>query len=236
MSKPLGIKAYGSIPHLPESRLGPSDSSCHHGQYRICCHRKRDKHDRIIVTEKLDGSCMSVAKFNGRIIALGRSGHYASTSPFEHIREFQKFVTDNKKRFDAALEEGQRFVGEWLNVATGTIYELPHEPFVIFDLMTNQKRHSHDEMTHAASIGNFKTAYVVSDGEPITIEKTLDILGGQGFHGAQEIVEGAVWRVERKGIFDFMAKFVHSEKIDGKYLKGLHDNEEYIPNIINEHN
>lgn len=61
MTKPLGHKAYGSIPHLPNSRLGVGDYHCHEGQARICCEKARDKHDRIIVTEKLDGSNVCVA-------------------------------------------------------------------------------------------------------------------------------------------------------------------------------
>ena len=35
-------------------------------------------------------------------------------------------------------------------------------------------------------------------------------------HG--EEVEGAVWRVEREGRVDFLAKYVRPDKIDGKYF------------------
>lgn len=49
-----GIKAYGSIPHLPGSRLGPGDHHVTEGQARICTERGRDRHDFITVTEKLD--------------------------------------------------------------------------------------------------------------------------------------------------------------------------------------
>jgi hypothetical protein len=31
-------------------------------------------------------------------------------------------------------------------------------------------------------------------------------------------VEGAVWRVERKGKVDFLGKYVRPEKVDGCYL------------------
>ena len=60
--KPLGGKSYGSIPHLLGSRRGPTDRGCNDGQHRICCERTRDKRDRIIVTEKLDGSNVAAAK------------------------------------------------------------------------------------------------------------------------------------------------------------------------------
>jgi len=75
--KPLGHKAYGSIPHLPYSRLGPGDHHIGQGQAEIATKKARDKNDLIIVQEKLDGSNCSVAKINGKIIALGRSGYLA---------------------------------------------------------------------------------------------------------------------------------------------------------------
>ena len=43
-------------------------------------------------------------------------------------------------------------------------------------------------------------------------------LGIYGFHGAVDKVEGAVWRVERKESFDFLAKYVRPNKSDGIYL------------------
>ena len=46
--KPIG-KAYGHIPHLPTSRMGPADKHCHEGQSRICTEKVRDRHDEIIV-------------------------------------------------------------------------------------------------------------------------------------------------------------------------------------------
>lgn len=230
--KPLGRKAYGSIPHLPLSRMGPADHACHEGQQVICCEKARDKHDRIIVTEKLDGSCMSVAKVNGQILALGRAGFLAATSPFEHLIEFDAYVSKRADLFNAVLLEGQRFVGEWMNVATGTKYALTHEPFVVFDLIVGEDRLPFDEMKSAAALAGIETAHVISDGPPIAVDAALERLGGFGFHGALETVEGAVWRVERCGVFDFMAKFVRHEKIDGKYLPGLHGNENYIRNIV----
>jgi hypothetical protein len=33
-------------------------------------------------------------------------------------------------------------------------------------------------------------------------------------------IEGVVYRVERKGVVDFLAKYVRPDKVDGKYLSG----------------
>ena len=65
--KPLGIKAYGSICHLPGSRLGVGDHKLNEGQTRILTERARDKHDVVIVQEKLDGSNVAVARVNGAL-------------------------------------------------------------------------------------------------------------------------------------------------------------------------
>ena len=117
--KILGSKAYGSIGHLPDSRLGPGDKHVHPGQAAICTTRCRDKHDAIWVQEKLDGCCMSVAKMDGVIHALGRAGYAASSAPYEHMRLFSVWVGRHLTWFDDNLHDGERFVGEWLALARG---------------------------------------------------------------------------------------------------------------------
>lgn len=37
-------------------------------------------------------------------------------------------------------------------------------------------------------------------------------------YGATDPVEGCVWRVERRGVVDFLTKYVRPDKIDGSYL------------------
>ena len=48
-NKPLGRKNYGSIPHLPNSRMGPADKHCEEGQAKIATEQARDKNDEIFV-------------------------------------------------------------------------------------------------------------------------------------------------------------------------------------------
>lgn len=217
-NKPLGHKGYGSIPHLPGSRLGSGDHHCHDGQQAICWTKARDKHDRIIVTEKLDGSNVSIANLDGQIIALGRAGYLAQTSKYEQHQIFAAWVRQHEPRFAVALEPGQRFVGEWLAQAHGTRYRLHHDPFVAFDLMVGQRRLPFDAMLAAAARAECVTAKVLHDGGPCSLERALVLLGKHGHHGAIDPVEGAVWRVERRDEFDFIAKFVHHDKQDGSLL------------------
>lgn len=218
--KPLGRKAYGSIPHLPKSRIGPGDHFCHEGQQRILTEKARDRHDRIIVTEKLDGSNVAVARHENRIIALGRSGHLAQTSPHEHIQHFAVWVRENADRFDH-LRDGERLCGEWVTMAHGTMYRAMSVPFVPFDLMVGDKRMPLDLMKEVAEASGLRPAYVISDGPPMSIDTAMAAIADGGFHGALDGVEGCVWRCERQGQFDFIAKFVRHDKLDGKYFSQI---------------
>lgn len=215
--KPLGRKAYGSIPHLPNSRLGPGDHFIHPGQDVILTEKLRDRHDRVIVTEKLDGSCVAIARHDGQIIALARAGWLAQSSPYEHLQHFAVWVRQNENRF-GSIEEGERLCGEWIGMAHGTLYESVSVPFVPFDLMAQEKRLPFDQMIAVARKADLRPAALISDGPPFSVERAMKAIAAGGFHGALDNVEGCVWRCERRGQFDFIAKFVRHSKQDGKYF------------------
>lgn len=215
--KPLGYKAYGSIPHLPGSRLGDGDHHCHEGQAKIATEKVRDKHDIVIVQEKLDGSCCSVAKINGKIIPLGRAGYEAKTSEYQVHHVFAEWVEENEGRFSDLLSEGERVVGEFLGMAVGTIYNLHHEPFVPFDIMRGKYRLPFFVFRDRVQALDFITPNLLHYGPPLSIEKAVELVKESG-HGAADPVEGAIWRVERKGQVDFLTKFVRHDKEDGKYF------------------
>jgi hypothetical protein len=228
LRKPLGQKSYGHIPHFPGSRMGPADHACSLGQLTIATLKARDRHDVIIVQEKLDGSNVSIAKINGGIVPLTRAGYLASTSPYEQHHFFSEWVLLQKERFDALLEEGERVCGEWLMQAHGTRYKLIHEPFVPFDLMVKTVRLPWPNFKSRVIANGFTVANTIHEGSPLSISEAMERLSVSG-HGAIDPVEGAVWRVERyeqvKGIashrvrkVDFLAKFVRPNKVDGIYL------------------
>lgn len=226
--KPLGGKSYGHIPHFPGSRMGPGDHKCSEGQLRIATEKARDRHDRIIVQEKLDGSNVGVAKLEGVVIPLTRAGYVADTSPYEQHWRFGEWVYANQKRFLNVLNEGERLCGEWLMQAHGTRYALPHEPFVVFDLMAGVKRATTDELRDRIARYEFVTPQIIHDGQPFSVQAALDAIKTSG-HGALDPVEGAVWRVERNAqinrsqsarewIVNYLAKYVRPDKVDGYYL------------------
>lgn len=213
--KPLNGKAYGSIPHLPKSRLGSGDHKCSEGEARIVCEKSRPN-DVVICEEKLDGSNVSVAKIEGQIVPLIRAGYRASSSKWKQHHIFGDWVMKERYRFDSILGEGDRVCGEWLLQVHGTRYELPHEPFVIFDFFKNGKRLSYYDRNIVKGMG-FVVPKLLSYGQAFSIEQAIESIKTSG-HGAIDPVEGAVWRVEHGGDVQFLCKFVHHDKQDGTYL------------------
>lgn len=218
--KPLGKRAYGSIPHLPGSRRGPADKGLSEQQAAILTDKARDRHDVIIVQEKLDGSNVSVAKINGKIVPLIRAGYLAATSHYYQHHVFAEWVEERRLAFDNLLNEGERVVGEWLMEAHGTRYNLPHVPFVGFDLMTDNVRVPHGLVDLRLKKVAIPTPRILHIGGPMSIVQMLAVLEPSG-HGAIDPVEGAVWRCERNGVVDFLGKYVRPDKEDGKYLNGV---------------
>lgn len=162
--KPLGVKAYGSIGHIPSSRLGPKDYSLHDKQAIICTDRNwRSRSGRpktVFVQTKLDGSCVAAARLRnrhgGEIIALTRSGLLARHSAFGLHRMWAAYVDMRQDDFRKILRTGERAVGEWLAMAVSTRYDLrsPAEcrqtatesvqarrrpPFVLFDIISSPR-------------------------------------------------------------------------------------------------
>lgn len=214
--RPLGCKSYGRIPHLPGSRQNRDDIGLSGGQARICLEQVRDNKDVVIVQQKLDGSNVGICKVNGAIIPLVRAGYRAETSPWEQHHHFANWTHRNYSLFDF-LEEGERICGEWMGQAVGTVYELKHLPFVPFDIIRDgHERANYEELVDRVS-SRLPLAQLLSKGPSLSIEKAIKLLDPE-YHGAKEEVEGAVWRVEREGKFDFIAKYVRSCKVDGKYL------------------
>lgn len=224
--KPLGGRAYGSIGHLPGSRRGPGDHGLNPGQDRICTVQARDRHDLIIVQVKLDGSNVAVARLDGALIPLVRAGYVATKSSFEQHHLFAAWVRQNdvQKRLRRVIQEGEWLSGEWLAQAHGTRYDLTgREPFYAFDIWqqdaTNKWRLPFMELLNRGLPSYFAMPATVHIGGPLSVEEAMRRVNVR-LHGELEEPEGAVWRVERAGSVDFLAKWVRGDKVDGKYLNG----------------
>jgi hypothetical protein len=153
-------------------------------------------------------------------VALTRAGYLASSSPYEQHHRFAEWVETRRHRFAGMLSDGDRGAGEWLLQAHATRYAISRadDLFVLFDVIRGKTRLQHAEAVHRIDAVGLRRAHVISDGAPLAVADALERLGEHGRHGAIDTIEGGVWRCERKGAFDFMAKFVRPEKADGVLL------------------
>ena len=188
---------YPSIPHLPGSRAA-ADRVLQMAQARRFLDPSHVSKDVVFVEEKLDGSCVLAAREGDAIVAYGRDGGRAELSLNEGRRMFAAWVEANAARFREVLIDGERIAGEWLALAHGIRYDLPHEPFVVFDVFCKDQRASREEVRWRTKRGKMTMAGLVHEGGPIAIEDAVRKLG-RGFSGAREAPEGVVYRIERKG-------------------------------------
>ncbi len=217
MYKPLDKKVYGSIGHLPNSRLGLTDRYVTEGQARIATLKVRDKYDTVVIQEKLDGSCVAVAKVDGVLYPLTRKGNLACASRFPQHCLFYKWAMERADLFQALLNDGERIVGEWLALAHGTRYLIltNEEVFRAFDLFVGDERQTYEVFMNRVA-GKLQTVPLLSYGEPHTPAWCQDHFPISG--AGAETVEGYIWRVERKGQVDFLAKWVRSDYVPGGLL------------------
>lgn len=220
--KPLNKKCYGSIPHLPGSKRGPADKGLELSNARyltVDTKKPTIKETRIVyVHEKLDGSCVGVAKLGNTLVPLIRSGYSAEGSIYNQHRVFHQWVLDNAERFSAILHPGERVCGEWLLEAHGTKYNLPHEPFVVFDIFdVSGARLLAAEVDYRCKMANFVRPRLLHSGNAISVPQIIKLLEPGG-HGNIDPVEGAVWRLENTEEVLVLGKYVRHESIPGKYF------------------
>jgi hypothetical protein len=213
--RPLGRKAYFKIAHLPGSRTGPSDRTAPHELAQRCLVLPRPG-ETVLVEEKLDGSCVAVARVSGQVLALGREGTRAELSGNPGRRLFAAWVAERASLFAELLVDGEWLVGEWLALAHSTRYDLRHEPLVVFDGFGPGGQWTLDALSERLQ-GRLPQAALLHRGGALGIEAMLEKLGA-GRHGSLEPPEGAVWRLERAGRVTGMAKYVRNDKVDGALL------------------
>lgn len=225
--KPLGQKSYGSIPHLPGSRMGEGDHHCNPGMLDLCTARKKRKTDRVIFQEKVDGSCVSVAKHGGEILALGRSGYLAKTSPYEQHHMFHDWAEKNKAVFNDIIEEGERIVGEWCALAHGTRYEIPavDSPFVAFDVMRGNQRATYQEFIERCAFILNTPKIINSDHDVMDYDAAKNRAAQLMTWPSEDGFEGFVVRYESGERVLWLAKWVRPDKEDGKYLPEISGND-----------
>jgi len=209
---------YPSIPHLPGSRCA-TDRTVSFGVARRCTDPASAlAGSEVLVQEKLDGSCVAVTRRAGDLLALGREGRPCAESGNEARRWFAAWVAAAPGRFDF-VAEGEMLAGEWLALVHGTRYALDHEPFVPFDLLIGRTRIGVDALAARLAGSGLTMPRVVHRGAPLPIDEAVAKLG-RGLHGAIDLPEGLVYRLELTKTRDVhtVAKWVRPAKVDGSLL------------------
>jgi len=226
-SKPLGQKAYGSIPHLPGSKRGPGDHGLEEKQAALLLDGRRGW--TIVTQEKLDGACVSVAKIGGEIVALGRAGYPALSSPYPHMRAFDAWVQERRDRFErlfAGVHDGERVVGEWMLMAHGLRYLIaqPDDLFVAFDLMVGHERKLPAVVAERCGGVGLAYAYDTQWAPGRTASR----------FPAEGPAEGIVYRAieDRVSKIRFLGKWVRPDFEAGRYLSNEHPVWNYPPHLV----
>lgn len=219
--KPLGHKSYPSIPHLAYSKKTKGDRGVvNDGQEFLATRCSSGGNTLVIITEKVDGAGVSIARIGNDIIPLQRSGHLATASPYEHLQMFAEWTKKNESRFLGVLDDGERICAEWIAM----VHTIPYlvykdqDPLIVFDIMRNGYDRATDLELSQRLHSKFRLAHHVSVGKSMTPRRAMTMLGELGESGAMDRPEGCVWRVERGPATLFLAKWVRPDFEPGKHL------------------
>jgi hypothetical protein len=206
------------------SKVQPGDRFLETSFVKIATEKSRDEHDRIIVSELMDGLHLAVCKENGIIIPKLRDGSLASTLKEKSIEIFLTWISKNEHVFKNLLQDGERLCGEWMTQQYGTSYKDLVARYFIFDIIRNGKRVLFDELSSRIKSINFPEIKMVpilfDSNRAVDIQTALARLGKMGMCNALDYPEGVVYRVERKGSVEFCAKFVCLNKDKYAHVTG----------------
>ena len=181
--KPLGIKNYGSIPHLIGSRFGPADHHAEAGQVAICTEKQRDKHDCIIVQGKAGWwKCRELQKLTGKF-CNHQGWIFGWNITIQNTSRFQGMGRTRGWPFRLSSRGGRARLWGMALTAVGTKYKLNHEPFVIFDIMTGKERLPYLYFADRVKSFGFEIPTLLHYGYPISINGVMERLGEFGHHG-----------------------------------------------------
>lgn len=221
-TKPLGRKAYGSIPHLPDSLLGSGDHFIDPGQAAILTKPTQHKFDNIIVREKLDGSCVAIHRGEDCLTPLMRSGYACIDSRYYQHYAFAKWMTFYFDEFYEMLEPGERIVGEWLLQVHSIRYTIESQEMLFrpFDIMVETDRLTTNEFHHKIREYPFRAPNLIHAGGPISVREAWhQMMDGNQTPTEDDDPEGLVWRCERHGKVEFLAKWVRPSVTPGRFMK-----------------
>jgi hypothetical protein len=187
---------YGSIPHLPGSKLGLRDRLTEKNISQLIEKGASDNRQiRIFAEEKVDGSCVTVTRKGNELFCGTRDGYNAATSIYSQHRLFAFWVDLHKETFLNLLTDQETLAGEWLALAHGILYQA-NAPFIGFDFLEQKTQRNTTELRNLRlRNAGLPHPYLLYSGPPTSIEPWKHLQTSH--HGALEAPEGFVVRVEQ---------------------------------------
>lgn len=202
------------VPHLPGSRTYPGDATVSLAVAGAMLHKTRAELEMVVVQEFLDGDAVAVLRHGRDLVPIARDGSRALNSGRRALRWFHEWALggDRPARFLKLLEDGERAVGVWLAQARGTRYRLPHEPFVVVDLLTSQTSTTAGRVMVRAHPHGFATPRILHAGPALGIETAAAAIDqDRSMHGAIDPVPGLFYRLEENLKVTALAQWVRPD-------------------------
>lgn len=208
-------KNFGHIKHLTGSKMIDSGDSLlsiqEQYKYTTC---KRDIHDKVIITEKIDGMNAGVVKINGLLYPISRRGYDVRTLP-EHFDNSEllaetwlDWVDKHYELYDSMLEEGERLAFENAILQHTLFYEFKGDPvFLLAKFTAKNKRINNSSLTELAQSRGVRQPPILNIGVAVQPQIILEQYP-KGLVGVKGKMEGIVYNYEHQGEHVECAKFV----------------------------
>jgi hypothetical protein len=210
---------FGSIPHLPGSRMKDADDvSLDINQVDSFIRKTREPYHKIRIMEKIDGSNSGVLKRNGLLYPINRKGYDVRSIPSNILAHkvmytWAKWVNEHYDLYDSLLDEGERLVFENCIVQHTLRYRFgKQEPvFLLAKYDKNNQRIPFDDYINIAKQNNIRTPHLFTTGCALPPDVILQNHGSMV--GGRDGIEGLVYYYEENGAITGLAKYVSNDLI-----------------------
>ena len=211
---------FGHIGHLAGSKMiDDEDKMLPLDVQNIFVHRKRDKNDIVIVTEKIDGMNAGVVKRAGELYGVNRKGYPVSS--MGQIRTelallgkcWEAWIDLHKDIYNDILKDGERLVFENCIIKHTLSYKFHTDPvFLLAKYNADDSRVPYSELRHIGESYGLAMPPLLNYGCAIAPEVILSQYPN-GLVGSRDKIEGIVYVYEHDNKFQGSAKYVSNKRI-----------------------
>lgn len=211
---------FGHIGHLQGSKMIDSeDKMLPLDVQDIFVHKKRDKNDIVIVTEKIDGMNAGVVKRAGELFGVNRKGYPTRTMGL--VRNelsllgkcWDIWIDLHKDVYNDILKDGERLVFENCIIKHTLSYRFQTDPvFLLAKYNADGSRVSYSELRHIGKSYGLTMPPLLNYGCAIATEIVLSQYPN-GLAGSRDKIEGIVYIYEHNNKFQGSAKYVSNKRM-----------------------